>query len=234
MKFKFFAIFSAFTFFWLGIRYELVNSMDLGFKTNWSIVWFSQGGGGYPQNTGILVVLVINWSRQLRVFRSLMSLLLPSGLSMLSYLHDDVIKWKHFPCHWPFVWGIHRSKVNSTHKDQWRGALMFSLICIWINGWINNCGAGDLRRNQAHYVVIVMIQCRRLLISFIASVPVHMSSYVPNHITTGSLCRFNYWPKVWFWLGYAQYHGADWYLNGHTQPVFAFSNVGHTRLLSFS
>ena len=22
-------------------------------------------------------------------------------------LHDDVIKWKHFPHYWPFVWGIH-------------------------------------------------------------------------------------------------------------------------------
>ena len=22
--------------------------------------------------------------------------------------HDDVIKWKHFPRYWPFVWGIHR------------------------------------------------------------------------------------------------------------------------------
>ena len=42
--------------------------------------------------------------------------------------HDDVIKWKHFPCHWPFVRGIHLSPVNSPHKSQWRGALMFSLI----------------------------------------------------------------------------------------------------------
>ena len=43
--------------------------------------------------------------------------------------HDDVIKWKHFPRNWPFVRGIHRSPVNSPHKGQWRGALMFSLIC---------------------------------------------------------------------------------------------------------
>ena len=42
--------------------------------------------------------------------------------------HDDVIKWKHFPRYWPFVWGIHRSPVNSPHKGQWRGALMFSMI----------------------------------------------------------------------------------------------------------
>ena len=26
---------------------------------------------------------------------------------------DDIIKWKHFPCYWPFVWEIHRSPVNS-------------------------------------------------------------------------------------------------------------------------
>ena len=45
--------------------------------------------------------------------------------------HDDVIKWKHFPRYWPFVGGIHRSPVNSPHKGQWRGALMFSLICAW-------------------------------------------------------------------------------------------------------
>ena len=39
--------------------------------------------------------------------------------------HDDVIKWKHFPRHWPFVRGIHRSPVNSPQKGQWRGALIF-------------------------------------------------------------------------------------------------------------
>ena len=42
------------------------------------------------------------------------------------------------------------------HKGQWRGALMFSMICVWINGWVNTREAGDLRRNQDHYDVIVM------------------------------------------------------------------------------
>ena len=73
--------------------------------------------------------------------------------------HDDVIKWKHFPRYWPFVRGIHWSTVNSPHKGQWRGALMFSLICVWINGWVNNRGAGDLRRYLAHYDVTVMQIC---------------------------------------------------------------------------
>ena len=71
-------------------------------------------------------------------------------------IHDDVIKWKHFPRHCPFVRGIHRSPVNSLHKGQWRGALMLTLICARINGWANNGEAGDLRRHLAHYDVIVM------------------------------------------------------------------------------
>ena len=68
----------------------------------------------------------------------------------------DVIKWKHFPRYWPFVRGIHRSTVNSPHKGQWRGALMFSLICASIHGWVNNREAGDLGHHLAHYDVIVM------------------------------------------------------------------------------
>ena len=42
------------------------------------------------------------------------------------------------------------------HKGQWRGALMFSLICARKNGWVNNREAGDLRRHSAHCDVIVM------------------------------------------------------------------------------
>ena len=77
--------------------------------------------------------------------------------------HDDVIKCKHFPHYWPFVRGIHRSPVTSQHKGQWRGALMFSLICVWINGWVNNREAGDLRRYRAHYDVTVMTwKCLRI------------------------------------------------------------------------
>ena len=68
--------------------------------------------------------------------------------------HDDVIKWKHFTCYWPFVRGSHWSPVSSPHKGQWRGALMISLICT--HCWENNGEVGDLRRHRAHYDVIVM------------------------------------------------------------------------------
>ena len=84
-----------------------------------------------------------------------------SGLGPGAYFtngcsHDDVIKWKLFPHNWSFVRGIHRPPVNSPHKGQRRGALMFSLICARINGWVNNREAGELRRYRAHYNVIVM------------------------------------------------------------------------------
>ena len=68
--------------------------------------------------------------------------------------------WRHqmepFSASLAFVWGIHRSAVNSPHKGQWRGALMLSLICTWINARVNTREAGDLRRHHAHCDVIVM------------------------------------------------------------------------------
>ena len=69
--------------------------------------------------------------------------------------HDEVNQWKHFPRYWPFVRGIHRSLVNSPHNGQWRGALMFSLICAWINA-VNNRAGCDLICHRAHYDVTVM------------------------------------------------------------------------------
>ena len=68
--------------------------------------------------------------------------------------------WRHqmvtFSALLAFVQGIHRSPGNSPHNDQWRGALMFSLICDWTNDWANNRGANDLRRRRTHYDGIVM------------------------------------------------------------------------------
>ena len=55
--------------------------------------------------------------------------------------------------------------VNSPHKGQWRGALMFTLICVWINDWVNNRDARDLRRRRPHYDVTLIF-----------------SSGVPHHV----------------------------------------------------
>ena len=54
-------------------------------------------------------------------------------------------KWKHFLA-------LHEG--NPLLID---GALLFSLICVWTDGWANNGDACDLRRNGAHYDVTVMV-----------------------------------------------------------------------------
>ena len=66
---------------------------------------------------------------------------------------DDVIKWKLFRVtgHWEG-----NSPVPGEFPAQLRGALMFSLTCARINGWVNNRETGDSRRRRAHYDVIVM------------------------------------------------------------------------------
>ena len=109
--------------------------------------------------------------------------------------HDDVIKWKHFPRYWPFVRGIHRSPVNSPHKGQWRGALMFSLICVWINGWVNNREAGDLRHYRVHYDVTVMAcevwSQHRLGDIYMSSAFWVYCNTLWDHVTSGNCHRFS-------------------------------------------
>ena len=77
-------------------------------------------------------------------------------LLQVFYHHDDVINWKHFPRNWPFVRGIHRSQVNSSHTGRRCGALMFSLICAWTKGKMNNRDADNLRCHRAYYDVTVV------------------------------------------------------------------------------
>ena len=78
----------------------------------------------------------------------------------LAYTNSRVSWWRHqmetFSALLTICAGNSPVPVNSPHKGQWRGALVFSLICVWINGWVNNREAGDLRRYRAHYDVTVM------------------------------------------------------------------------------
>ena len=118
--------------------------------------------------------------------------------SIIRQQHDDVIKWKHFPRYWPFVRGIHRSPLNSPHKGQWHGALMVSLICVWINDWVNNREAGDLRRYRAHYNVIVMISWCTLMyilnvINPLIGPSVPSINLISGHVTC-PLCFHHQWP----------------------------------------
>ena len=107
----------------------------------------------------------------------------------------DVIKWKHFPRYWPFVRGIHRSPVNSPHKGQWGGALMFTLICARINGWVNNREAGDLRRHRAHYDVIVMDRGRQSIAQ-----PTPQANCLPLELCKGTVKEFTFY-DIREWMG---------------------------------
>ena len=87
-------------------------------------------------NTSVSAIVVVVWYAVM-------------ACSSILPLHDDVIKWNHFPRYWPFVRGIHRSPVNSPHKGQWRGALMLSLICA-LNKRLNKQSCGWWLEAQSH------------------------------------------------------------------------------------
>ena len=77
-----------------------------------------------------------------------------------NWITIDISWWRHqmeiFSTSLAICAGNSPIPVNSPHKGQWRGALMFSFICARINGWLNNHEAGDLRRYRAHHDATVM------------------------------------------------------------------------------
>ena len=106
-----------------------------------------------------------------------------------SNIHDDVIKWKHL-----LALCAENSPVNSPHKGQWRRALMLSLICAWINVWVNNHEAGDLRRYRARCDVIVMYW------SFVGGI---------YRWLTDSLTKdHKYWKRILFMIPLCHYASA--------------------------
>ena len=65
--------------------------------------------------------------------------------------HDDVI---HL-CG-EFTWHRWIPHTKAADGEFWR----FLWSASWINGWVNNREAGDLRHHRAHYDVIAMIICK--------------------------------------------------------------------------
>ena len=144
-----------------NMRCHSTELIDLSFNRYTCLPGFSQAA--WPQ----IILDFDHWVRmiynslwyswqQLSMLERYMSLMGAMSRRICIVLHDDVIKWKHFPRYRPFVRGIHRSPVNSPQKGQWHGALMLPSICAWINGWVNNREAGDLRRHRAHHDITVM------------------------------------------------------------------------------
>ena len=71
-----------------------------------------------------------------------------------SSVHNDVIKWKHFPHYWPFVRVFHRW-IPITKPVTRSFDIVFDLLPEQTVEQ-NNRNACDLRRHCAHYDVTVM------------------------------------------------------------------------------
>ena len=113
-------------------RFYCVSFVWLYFGARWFTGWM------YPYSSGLL-----HWH-----------------WNNLKLAVGPVTWWRHqmetFSAKLALCVGISPVPVNSPHKSQWRGALIFSLICVWINGWVNNHEAGDLWRHRGHYDTSVM------------------------------------------------------------------------------
>ena len=84
----------------------------------------------------------------------------------------------------------------SPHTGQWRGILIFSLISVWINGWVNNREAVD-ETYCAHYDIPVNIynqhiyqstyklhRFNRLLVDCIYHGVAYLNMFYPHYITS--------------------------------------------------
>ena len=93
--------------------------------------------------------------------------LLPHLLTVTQYEscmktdHDDVIKWEHLRVTGHLCGEFTGPRWNPRTKASDVELWYFSLICVWINGWVNTREAGDWRRYRAHYDVIVMLWIRQ-------------------------------------------------------------------------
>ena len=99
-----------------------------------------------------------------------------------------------FPVIGHFCGGIHRSPVTSPHKGQWRGALMFSSICAWINGQVNNCTRHLTTGNtQLLYAIFMLWIC----ISSHACYILHSHSSHDQHCVSGKSIP-NMFQRFWY------------------------------------
>ena len=116
-------------------------------ETEMSLIW--------RKKISLAAIFVVICVVIFTILVQLMTLFLPHWW-WLSRWHDDVIKWKHFPRYWPFVRVIHRHRWIPLTKASDAEFWCFLWSIPWINSWINNREAGDLRHHRAHYDVIVM------------------------------------------------------------------------------
>ena len=124
--------------------HQVGTTINQTLKTRHSLIWVNivSGNGLVPDGTKPLPEPMLTYHQEVKCQSSRSTW------------------WRHqmetFSALLATLQGIHGSPVNSPHKRPVTWSLMFSLICAWINDWVNNREAGDLRRYHAHYDVILM------------------------------------------------------------------------------
>ena len=109
---------------------------------------------GFPQLPTLLRMYPISLNiKKSRIPPIIKLFTIPNSLPISHNIQDYPINhityawWRHqmetFSALLAFVWGIHRSQVNSPLKGQWRGALMLLWCAPWIKGWVNNREADE-------------------------------------------------------------------------------------------
>ena len=101
---------------------------------------------------GMMKLKKLTWVTQKKLFKGSVRYSYHCGYTMMTSSNGRIFR---VPC--PLCAEFTGHRWIPLKNGQWRGSLMFSLICTWINGWVNNREAGDLRRHCAHYDVIVML-----------------------------------------------------------------------------
>ena len=97
-----------------------------------------------------------------------------------------------------------------------------SLIWAWINTWVNNREAGDLRCYRAHYDVIVMCVCEREInTSCISSFfcESQQNNFVPNVSVTDWLSYIHFNKHIYIYIHIHIYMISwfpTWFLNFHS------------------
>ena len=98
-----------------------------------------------------------------KIFKVHFNTLRPSDTVNYAILVSDNISspvWLNQHCPW---WRHQMEKKSALLALCAGNSPMFSLICAWINAWVNNRKAGGLSRHRAHYDAIVMFMLNRPL-----------------------------------------------------------------------
>ena len=142
-----------------------------------------------PNESRFRATALMNWRERL-AYLEYVIYLITIAWHAYRIIHDDVIKWKHFPRHWPFVRGIHRWPMNSPHKGQWRG--------------VNDREAGEFRLH-------------RPLWRHSNDLTVHKGRK-PFHQMTTSVAAFQckLWPQDISWNFFQRLSDALWALNWYS------------------